>query len=94
MKLSRTLSLFVAAALLAACSKEQADPAPSGAGTPQAQTPASNSGAANPGAGAVPAAEVPPLPTLQEAAAAAAAEIDEANADAEFEKLMREVQGG
>jgi hypothetical protein len=47
--------------------------------------------AAGPAAGAP---EAPAIPTPEEAAAEAAKTIDQSNADQEFDKLLKEIEGG
>ena len=75
---SHLLTLLAASALLSACTKQE-------------QSQASN--AAAPAAGA-PAGEAPAIATPEEAAAEAAKTIDQSNADQEFDKLMKEIEGG
>ena len=76
--MSKTILISVAVLALAACSGSESGAAP----------------APSAGTKSAPTLELPALPTQDEADAQAEKSINEKNAEAEFEKLKKELDGG
>jgi hypothetical protein len=92
MTLQRILIGALLCAGLGACGGEK--PAPAGSGGAPAPAAGSSAGAAESAADAEDQAVLDQVPTMSEAEAAAASEINEKNADATLAEIEKELGGG